>query len=221
MYSGRNREREIDNGFIYPIFKLVIQLLFYLNIVEMLKWTAAKTVGYLNRNFSETLISRKVRMAKNIAVDLFIVLKFIYIGFVWFFELNNNLILGVSIYLLIFNTYTYFYYHIWEEGSMKGEFQTVHRMRRRFISLLQSLLYMIFVYGYLYNVPFVEQFKLSSGESTFFSYLLFSLSKTFPFSYEGIKIVTEFGELIVFSQALMSFLFITIILAQSLPKANR
>ncbi|MGQ4669243.1 hypothetical protein ACUIJ5_00250 [Bacillus toyonensis] len=62
---------------------------------------------------------------------------------------------------------------------------------------------------------------MDGSEATFSKSLLLSLSNTIPLSYDSVKAVTEIGNYIKVSQILLSFLFITIILTQSIPKANK
>ncbi|MGE6348820.1 hypothetical protein ACQKIY_29490 [Bacillus mycoides] len=222
MYEGRNKEKSTDNGFIYPIFHKIISLLFYINVVELIKWIAIKFVLFFHRQSSDIdYLNRKKRKARNIAVDIFICLKFVFIGLVWYQHINNIYIMAITIYLLLMNSFTYFYYHIWEEGAIKSSFATLHRTRRKFISLFQSFFYMILSYGYLFQIPFTSAFKWESSGATFSQAFLFSLSNTFPLSYNTVQTVTELGHYIRASQVLLSFLFITIVLTQSIPKANQ
>ncbi len=45
MYDqGRNKEQTTDNGFIYPIINKMISLIFYINIVELIKWITVKII---------------------------------------------------------------------------------------------------------------------------------------------------------------------------------
>lgn len=223
MYDqGRNKEQTTDNGFIYPIINKVISLIFYINIVELIKWITVKIILLFNKNSTNiNLVNRKKRKARNVAIDIFICLKFMFIGVLWYKQINNSYLTGITIYLLIMNSFIYFYYHVWEEGAIKGQFATIHRTRRKFINLFQSLFYMIISYAYLFQIPFEKEFQWSSNITTSSKSLLFSLSNIFPLSYEGVKALTEFGQYIKASQILLSFLFIAIILTQSIPKANQ
>ncbi|PFT45022.1 hypothetical protein [Bacillus thuringiensis] len=221
MYKGRNKEKTTDNGFIYPIINKFIQLIFYVNIVELIKWITIKIVLIYNKNPSDiNTVERKKRKARNFAIDIFISLKFIFIGIMWFKGIDNIYFVGITIYLLIMNSFVYFYYHVWEEGAIKGQYATVHRTRRKFISLFQSVLYMVLTYGYLFQIPFKNEFQWTETKVTFSKSLLFSLSNTFPLSYDNVKALTEMGQYIRVSQILLSFLFITIILTQSIPKTK-
>ncbi|WP_309462035.1 hypothetical protein, partial [Bacillus paranthracis] len=220
--QGRNKEQTTDNGFIYPIINKMISLIFYINIVELIKWITVKIILFFNRHSTNVnLINRKKRKARNIAIDIFICLKFAFIGILWHSQIENIYLTGITIYLLIMNSFIYFYYHVWEEGAIKGQFATIHRTRRKFINLFQSLFYMIISYAYLFQIPFKKEFQWSSDITTSSKSLLFSLSNTFPLSYEGVKALTEIGQYFKASQILLSFLFIAIILTQSIPKANQ
>ncbi|MDR4417816.1 hypothetical protein FOS01_07400 [Bacillus paranthracis] len=207
---------------MYPIINKMISLIFYINIVELIKWITVKIILFFNRHSTNVnLINRKKRKARNIAIDIFICLKFAFIGILWHSQIENIYLTGITIYLLIMNSFIYFYYHVWEEGAIKGQFATIHRTRRKFINLFQSLFYMIISYAYLFQIPFKKEFQWSSDITTSSKSLLFSLSNTFPLSYEGVKALTEIGQYFKASQILLSFLFIAIILTQSIPKANQ
>ncbi|MDA1711746.1 hypothetical protein, partial [Bacillus cereus group sp. m1-22] len=185
-------------------------------------WITVKIILFFNRHSTNVnLINRKKRKARNIAIDIFICLKFAFIGILWHSQIENIYLTGITIYLLIMNSFIYFYYHVWEEGAIKGQFATIHRTRRKFINLFQSLFYMIISYAYLFQIPFKKEFQWSSDITTSSKSLLFSLSNTFPLSYEGVKALTEIGQYFKASQILLSFLFIAIILTQSIPKANQ
>jgi len=222
MYEGRHREKATDNGFIYPIVNKIISFIYYINIVELIKWITIRFTLLINKGSSDSkYVERKIRRARNIAIDIFIVLKFLFIGIIWCGKIDNIFLTPIIIYLLFMNSFVYFYYHIWEEGAIRGEFATLHRVRRKFISLFQSVFFMVLSYGYLFQIPFKGEFKWDGSEATFSKSLLLSLSNTIPLSYDSVKAVTEIGNYIKVSQILLSFLFITIILTQSIPKANK
>jgi hypothetical protein len=221
VYDNRNREREIDNGFVYPIFNFLVKLLYYLNVVELFKWITVQIVSMLNRNTTDqNLKKRRLRMFRNHSVDFFIILKFLYIFYVIYYHQQGFWFTLISIYLLIFNAYIYFYYHIWEEGAIKGEYFTIHRTRRRFINLIQSVLFMQLIYAYLYSIPFRSNFTFKVKTNLFIESLLYSFSHTFPYNFDLISAKTLTGHLIDLSEVILAFIFLTVVLSQSIPKVN-
>ncbi|MGQ4669242.1 hypothetical protein ACUIJ5_00245 [Bacillus toyonensis] len=155
MYEGRHREKATDNGFIYPIVNKIISFIYYINIVELIKWITIRFTLFINKGSSDSkYVERKIRRARNIAIDIFIVLKFLFIGIIWCGKIDNIFLTPIIIYLLFMNSFVYFYYHIWEEGAIRGEFATLHRVRRKFISLFQS----VFFYGFIIRISFSDSF---------------------------------------------------------------
>lgn len=221
MYKGRNKETASDNGFVYPIISIIISCIEKLNIVNLFKYTAVIMTKWLYANKSEETVIRLVRRNRNIAVDLFIVVKFIFIGLVWIYQINNIYNTIFVIYLLVMNSFTYFYYHVWEETAILNQFQTLHRVRRRFINLIISIVYLIFTYAYLYAVPYSQHFKWGDGITpTFVMSFLFSVSNSFNGGYNVVGPISEFGELIKSSEIVSIFVFVVIVLARSLPQGS-
>jgi hypothetical protein len=220
MYQGRRKEKEVDNGFIYPTLNTVIHWVEALNLVNLFKFFAIQGTRRFNKNLSNVALERLIRRNRNIAVDVFIVFKFLVVVFLWIFNINIPIITSFVVYLLFMNSFTYFYYHVWEESAILNQYLTVHRVRRRFISLTSSIAYMVFTYGYLYCVPFATQYNWGSQYPSYIKALLFSISNSFNGGYNGVTPSTELGEIIKAIQIVFVFVFIAIILARSIPQGN-
>jgi len=85
MYRGRNKEKDSDNGFIYPLFNLVIRIIEFLNLVNLFKKTTEIGTAWYYKKGSQKphqYIERKIRKNRNVAVDCFIFFKF---GLIWLF----------------------------------------------------------------------------------------------------------------------------------------
>jgi hypothetical protein len=218
---GNKQERDFDNGFIYPLVNFIIKLFYYLNIVEILKITTKKVIYSIYRHEKDDSIPwRANRFYCNIIVDLFILSKFAFIFFIWWKNIDNSSILFLVYYLLLMNIFTYFYHHLWDKSAIYDKNLTYKRVRRRFIALFSSIAYMVICFSYLYNVPFVKEFEWSKKDPTALKSFLFSVSSSFSGSYENVKASSELGEYIMMSQVLMVFVFITLILARSMPQGN-
>ncbi len=219
MYNSRS-EKDMDNGIIYFLINKIIICLYYLNIVELIKILAKNIVFYIYRNESLDEKRRKNRLVCNQVIDSFVLIKIIFVCYIWWMKIDNKIILGLIIYLLIMNTFTYFYHHLWDKGAILDKFLTFRRVRRRFIALFTSIFFMIITYGYLYYVPFLNEFKWSDNTPSPLKSFLFSVSSSFSGSYENVTAKTEIGEYIKMSQVVMVFIFVTLILARSMPKGN-
>lgn len=220
MYQGRNKEKRSDNGFIYPMTDVIIRLVEMVNIVNVFKFLAVWGTRRLNSKKQHTVVERLVRRNRNYAVDVFIIFKFLFVIFLWWLEIDNLLTTIFVLYLLFMNSFTYFYYHVWEESAILNQFLMVHRVRRRFITLTTSIFYMILTYGYLYAIPYKEHFSWGSEYPTYLKSMLFSVSNSFNGGYNGVSPASELGELIKASEIILIFVFIAIVLARSVPQGN-
>ena len=222
MYSPRRRESSIDNGLIYPVVVICIKLLFYLNVVELVKkLTEFLTVKYY-RNKSLATQKIKIRRNRNFAIDLFIVLKFIFLVVIICMDVSSVLVKTTVWYLLISNVFTYFYYHLWCDDVILGRYQNIHRVRRRFINFFVSFIFMVLCYSYLYITMIPEHFTLvNEGSDKIGISILSSIGNSFAIDVDYLKNNSDHSKLIEMSQTLNTFLFLTILLSTSLPKAKQ
>lgn len=195
-----------EKGFIYLIFNFFIQLFFKFNIVEWFKYL-----------FKTVLISKKSTqkdqaIVRRLAVDIFIILKFILLLFA--FSFPSDVLLYIAYYLCFTNIFTYFYYHVWDVTSGLD----IDSRRRRFVNLFLSLLFNISVFALIYKDVGV-QLKISGD----FGYLLLSLANNFMLSFEGIYSQADQDwtyKFIAMTHALTSFGFLTIILSNTVIGEN-
>lgn len=202
--SQKNETDERRNCFIYLCLEKVVKVLKNLNAVEWLK----NFVGFIiSSKKIETIISYK-----NLAIDLFIVFKWL-ITFLAFYCFNNRLFHILIIYFVVFNIFTYFYYHIWNTSFSNT---SVIRDRRRFINTIQAIFYNVFGFTYLYAVPFSGYFNWDDKVSKIVSALNLSVSNTFLGS-ANVTPNGEIGIVIMLSQYFSTFILITIILSTAFP----
>jgi hypothetical protein len=222
LYNQRRRERSTDNGIIYPMLFLLIKLLFFLNIVEWIKNISDYFTSKIYKTHTERKIVFKIRRNRNFVIDLFIIIKFSIVTLFLFKGMDSIWIKFIVWYLLISNVYTYFYYHLWCNDALLEKYQTIHRVRRRFISLFISVAFMILCYTYLYSIMIPEHFILGMKDSEeIVISMITSISRSFAIDYEGLKPKTNTGTIIEITQVINMFVFFTILLAKSLPKANQ
>lgn len=223
MYSSpRRRETSIDNGLIYPFIYKVIKVLYYLNVVELIKKiTEFITVKYY-KNRSEVTQKVKIRRNRNIAIDLFILLKFLFIVIIIYIDTSSIVVQIAVWYLLISNVFTYFYYHLWCDDVILERFQTIHRARRRFVSFIISFIFMMLCYSYFYLIMTPEHFSLINKESSRIAASIISaIGNAFNMDMGYLKKESDISKIVALSQTINVFLFLTLLLTSSLPKAKQ
>jgi hypothetical protein len=204
----------MENGIIYVIFNFIIENLKYLNLVELFKYVAQ----LINPNPSDHQDAKNT-FERN-AVDLFIILKWLLIAVIWKLNINSNFFTVLVWYLLIANIYTYFYYHVWDKVSLNTESFLIDRIRRRFITLMQSIFFSNICFAYLYNIPYRSDFTWSAEKPEFTKSIWFSISNSLAANYEEVCAFSDFGNNVTMVQLIITFLFITIILGKSIPQTT-
>lgn len=196
---------KLENGIFLPLFSLMVFLLNKINLVEWFKLGAIKI-------FSK---SRKTstKMLGNIAIDIFILLKYLFVFIVWVKYAGHFLIISFVIYLLFMNLFTYFYYHVWNQSGIFD----IDRMRRRFLALMLSFVFSIFCFTYLTEVAFFNEFVWPENLD---SYTALKNSFNNTFALGSIEPTSTLGEFINYAQKIHSFIFLSIILTTSVPKEN-
>ena len=192
----------MENGFLYSAYKVIVDNLKYLNLVELFKTIAVR----INPQ-------KKVAYSR-IGTDIFIVLKWIFVFVLWFSG-KTSCLLTISIwYLIATNIYTYFFYHIWCDDALDTSGHDSDRIRRRFVNLLLAVAFSDFCFAYLYRFPFSTDFSnTATGNS-----IWFSVSNSLAANYSIIQPTTDFGNSVAMTQLIMTFIFVTIIISRSIPQ---
>lgn len=195
---------KFKNGIIYSCVDFFVKILKYLNLVE-----------YFKRLFNYLFKSKTIKLENyNIAIDIYILLKWIFLLIVLIFLLQHILVTFLILYLLFMNLFTYFYYHFWDERAVYKKTE-VNRIKRRFISLIQSILFTIVSFSYLYYVPFNNSFNWGDATtSKFLNVLNFSFSNTF-IANTAVYALDNVGLFLQLVQYCISFIFLAIILAHT------
>lgn len=198
----------MENGFIFKTVDTVTVSLNYLNLVEFFKFVARK----LTPESSPT--TEKIKNC-NIAIDIFIVMKWVLMIFLWVNNINSPFWTLLTLYLIWSNYHTYFYYHVWKTPSSITDFD---KSRRRFISLIVAIFFNVVSFGYLYSTSFAQDFSWGNISNLPLNSLLFSISQSFFLGSSDVSPLTESGEVLTTVQSLITFIFIVIILAKSVPQ---
>ncbi|MBL4559917.1 MAG: hypothetical protein JKX79_02915 [Labilibaculum sp.] len=195
----------MEKGIIYLIFNWIIEKLKYLNIVHYFKILAVSING-------------DNRTSTRFAVDIFVILKWLFIYLLWICSIKNEFVNVIVWYLIFTNIYTYFYHHNWSKDLENTVFDLV-RIKRRFLFLILSILFNIFSFAYFFALPFSSHIKWS-GEISLTNSIYLSISNTLITSYGQAVAITETGDRLFIIQTFISFVFLTIILSNSIPQIN-
>ncbi len=202
----------MKNGFIYQITDTIINSIKYINLVELFKIIALKL------NPEKENIEKQLTYLRN-SVDIFIVLKWSFIIIIWTYKIDSSIILLIVWYLIITNFLTYFYYHSWKDEILIDNHYDIYRIKRRFLNLIFAVFFSIFSFSYLFNIPYRNDFYWGNDYSPLNSFW-FSLSNSLTAGYDKIKPITDVGHSITMIELVISFLFITIIISNSIPQIN-
>lgn len=195
----------MKDGLIYSIFDLIVEKLKYLNLVEFFKWISKK------------ILSHDLILASRIGIDTFIILKWIIVILFWSLKINSSFVNFVIWYLIATNLYTYFYYHSWTKDLNSASFDFV-RIKRRFLNLILAISYNILCFAYLIAVPFAKNFKWTNELTTTKDALLFSTANSLTVDYNSVQVITSTGGTLTLIETVLSFIFFTIILSNSIPQ---
>lgn len=203
----------MKNGIIFTIFKILIESLNYVSLVELFKYVAKKLL-------SDPSDIQSVVSASRIGVDIFIIFKWIFIISAMNLEWNSTIVIYFVWYLIYSNLYTYFYYHVWSKEAMNTEDFEIDRIRRRFVTLMLSIGFSNLCFAYLYRIVYLSDFEWSDKIPLNTKALWFSFANSLTANYEYVKPITQSGGEITLTQLIVSFIFLTIILGKSIPQTK-
>lgn len=193
------------NGLIYTITDWTLEKLKWLNLVELFKWTA------------KHIYTSDGLLASRIGVDIFIILKWTIVIFLWIFQISNEIVNIFIWYLIATNIYTYFYYHTWTKDLDNGHFN-LDRIKRRFLNLILAISFNILCFAYLIYLPFSTNYKWLEQSATKKDAILFSISNSLTVDYNYVQAITKIGQTLNLIETITMFVFLTIILSNSIPQ---
>lgn len=203
----------IANGPSYPIASYGIAKLYQLNAVEWAKKAAIALTG------AES--TEEKRRAANCAIDAFIAVKFAIIAAAWYFNLAGTIPVGIAAYLLVFNLFTYFWYHLWLPRVPAYATDNPYRERRRFMNLLSAMAFSIVTYAFLYHRVMSNHFDWPRDVAPATAALTFSIGNALTGAVGDLHAKTATAYLVMSSQLLMTFIFVAILLNASIPTQKR
>lgn len=197
----------MKNGLIYTIIDWTIEKLKWLNLVESFKWTAKRIYP------ADSLL------ASRLGVDIFIILKWIAVIVLWLCQVNNEFVNLIIWYLIFTNLYTYFYHHTWTKDLDKGNF-SIERVKRRFLNLLLAISFNVFCFAYLIRFPFSANYEWTNHIATSKHAILHSVANSLTVSFDSVKTVSQVGQTLNVIETITMFVFLTIILSNSIPQTK-
>lgn len=200
-------------GFIYVIFKAIIQGIKYLSLVELFKLIGRK----LNPKPSDENYCKAYRRT---SVDIFIVLKWTLIIILLVKGVTGLFYCLLAWYLIITNIHSYFYFHVWDEKAIKPIDIDDHSLRRRFIHLLLAISFSNISFAYLYSTYYSSEFNWTKTGIDNMHSVWFSISNSVAANYGVIYPKSDLGNAISMCQLLLTFIFVAIIVSRSIPQKS-
>lgn len=199
-----------SSSFIFRGFNRVVTILCILSPVE---WFKKALIRFCSDGSPES----KQRIGA-LAIDLFIVLKWMVLALLWVLDCGGVLAASLIGYLLFMNNHTYFCYHLWFfEGAAKSD---PNRERRRFLNLCFAAAYSVFGFAFFYAVVMADQFQWPPGINHNWSAILFSVGNSLTGFAGEAKPVSSLASALVSIQLVSTFVFIAILLSNSIPKTR-
>lgn len=204
----------LKNGFIYPLMDTVITFMCkYLCVVEPIKLLFEK-LKFPSADPNEGLINSRF------AVDVFIIIKWFLVSLFWVLSLTGVFTTIIVWYLLISNVLTHFYHNLWIEELQSDDHISVHRIRRRFSTLMLAISFSIFGFAYLYAVPYHDNFQWDIHGNIFWDSIFYSTANSMTMTYGPVTPLLHTGHVISVIQLGIMFVFFSMLLSGTLPQIN-
>jgi hypothetical protein len=200
------------NGPIYQLVDLAMRAAQLASAVESIKRVAFRIC-----KATKPEVKRRVA---NWVIDLFMVSKWALLMISWRCGTAHWLVIAVLTYLLIWNSLTYFHYHLWIVELPKDRVASSHRERRRFVSLVLAMAYSVATYGYLYQCALSDGFEWPASVPRWISSISFSIGNALTSQAGGLRPITSGSYLLSASQLVFTFGFVAMLLSSSLPRVR-
>lgn len=210
MSSTNQQDDRVSNG---PLYLIVDWVIVTFQLVSPIEWKKRAAIKLLRANSVE----EKRRIA-NVAIDVFIASKWSFILTLWALGERHWFFVGAAIFLLIMNLHTYFWYHLWviETGAPVQGVQ--FRERRRFVNLIQAVAFSMVTYAYLYHRVLDAGFTWPPKTVPWLAALIFSIGNSLTGFAGDLKPESSIAQAVTVSQLLMTFVFVAMLLSNSVPR---
>lgn len=205
----------MTNGFLLPLFNLLVHVIHAINLVEYFK--KAVCIFYRRAYSVKVLDKPKTIEASNIAIDIYQIFKFGILFVLWFIEMESELSKVIIFYLLASNLFTYFYYQVW--GSKYESRTDRETLNRKFLNTIFAIAFYLLAYAYLYQFHYQEMICWLVNANALEAIYL-SISTAFTLTYSGFSPkgddITIY--MVFMSEIINTFFFLTIIISNAVPK---
>jgi len=199
-----------SGGFLFFLWDCFVKALYWINAVEILKMVSR----FIARNILKCNSDDAQRCASNIAIDVYIVLKWFFIIMLWKFRVASLLFEVIVWYLVATNLYTYFYYHVWGDSRFKNTI-TREKVKLRFFKSILAFAFYVVCFAYMYDVVYPHSTNFRGGSPI--DFLSFSLCTALVTSLGDYSITGSSGMMLYTLQVLNTFFFVNMIISQTIP----
>lgn len=206
-------ESKFVNG---PVFVVIDQTVCALRRLSLVEW-----LKYLGVRFSGVSDAEAKRRLSNFVIDVFIALKWAVLLLAWYCGDANPVFVGFIVYLLLMNMHTYFWYHLWVVESPRMTVDSHQRERRRFVNLVLAMAFSICTYAYFYQCVFPNDFEWPASAARWAAALKFSIGNALTGSTGDLAPKSTLAYVLTASQLAMTFVFVAMLLNNSIPKVHR
>lgn len=88
------------------------------------------------------------------------------------------------------------------------------------MNIMLAILFSIFGFAFLYAIPYFYYFSWSENSAVFINSIFYSLANSLTMNYELVKPISDIGHFISVIQLAMMFIFLSVLLAGSIPQFN-
>jgi hypothetical protein len=210
ILTDEEKRQRSRNGPIYVLIDIAIRAMHGISPVE---WKKKGILKLAKRSDPDD-----IRHIANIVIDAFIVLKWLFLITIWITGVTHWFPVTVSVFLLFMNLHTYFWYHLWAVEKGVPSPGTEFRERRRFVNLIFAISYSMSLYAYLYHRVLDTDFQWSPAIPSWVAAIIFSIGNSLTGFTGDLKPLTTTAHLVTSSQLVMTFIFVAMLLSNSVPR---
>jgi hypothetical protein len=211
-----------NDGFIVLAFGRAINIIQFFSIVEWMKKASIRIFLEKDVNDAEGLGEKK-RKLSNFAVDIFMVVKWIFVSCVLIAGIYSNIIALLVLYLLFYNAFSYFLYHGWgssfDPPKLVGA-AALQRERKRLLSFLLAIFFSFVGFAYVYAVCIPERLEWPTSPN-WLDAIYLSISNSFTLTYSGFQPLDQLARGALLLQVLNVLIFLTVLIGNSVPSVGR
>jgi len=128
-----------------------------------------------------------------------------------------------TVYLLVFNLFSYSFYHGWGSDHtppILAYDEAIWRDRRRMMSFLLAFAFSIVGFAYIYANHIHTSLEWPSTPNALDG-LYLSVSNAFTLTYEGFQPCDQFGRGVLLLQVVNTLIFLTVLIGNAIPQVGQ